>query len=102
MTQARVSLQNLSLKMSGCYRSELCSRLSVAIALHICDPAPGSKEYIDAQQAIDRAMIAFLWHAVEVDEYDLGEDYGQIDLRLDGSAEWYFRRKQAPAFKTRA
>jgi hypothetical protein len=70
----------------------------VAIARHTCDRALDSKEYIDAQQAIDRAMIAVLWQAVRVSEFDLDEDYGQIDLRLEGSAEWYFRRREAPAF----
>jgi hypothetical protein len=73
----------------------------VAIALHTCDPAPGSKEYIDAQQAIDRAMTAVVWEAIRVSEYDFGADYGQIDLRLDGSAEWYFRRRKASSFITR-
>ena len=64
-----------------------------AIALHTC--SHDTQESTDAQQAIDRAMTAVLWQAVRVSEFDLGDDYGQIDLRLNGSAEWYFARKQA-------
>lgn len=68
----------------------------VAIALHICDPNPDSKEYIDARQTIDRAMIAVCWESGEIsDEFDLGGNYGEINLRLVGSAEWYFGRRRA-------
>ena len=75
-----------------------------AIAEHACYDSRDGKEYLEAQQAIDRAMTEALWRSNEVDVYnnmlDRFEaintpDYGEIDLRLDGVARWYLERREA-------
>jgi hypothetical protein len=58
----------------------------------VCDP--GDQQETDAQQKIDRAITEVLWHASEIWNKADG-DYGQIELRLQGSAEFYFERRQA-------
>lgn len=67
-----------------------------AIALHTCDASPNSKEYSQATQAIDRAMTEVLWQTQQISTFGMnGKDWGKLDLRLDGTAGWYFERKQA-------
>ena len=39
------------------------------IAMHSCYESEASKEYFEAQQAIDRAMTEALWRSNEVDVY---------------------------------
>jgi hypothetical protein len=72
-----------------------------AIALHTCDFSPGTKEYVEAQQAIDRAMTEVLWQISQVSRFgfDYGEDHGEINLRLDGTATWYVERRDCEAFR---
>jgi hypothetical protein len=66
-----------------------------AIALHTCDASPDSKEYSQATQAIDRAMTQALWRTQQISTFGMnGEDWGKLDLRLDGTAGWYFERRQ--------
>jgi hypothetical protein len=66
------------------------------IAMHACYYSRDSKEYFEAQQAIDRAMTEALWRSNEVDVYNINApDYGEIDLRLDGLASWYLERRAA-------
>jgi hypothetical protein len=67
-----------------------------AIALHTCDASPNSKEYSQAAQAIDRAMTEVLWQTQQISTFGMnGKDWGKLDLRLDGTAGWYFERRQA-------
>jgi hypothetical protein len=67
-----------------------------AIALHTCDASPNSKEYSQATQAIDRAMTEVLWQTQQISTFGMnGKDWGKLDLRLDGTAGWYFERRQA-------
>ena len=80
-----------------------------AIALHTCDASPDSKEYSQATQAIDRAMTEVLWQTQQISTFGMnGKDWGKLDLRLDGTAGWYFerrgalRRNRAGAFAKRA
>jgi hypothetical protein len=60
-----------------------------------------SKEYFEAQQAIDRAMMEALWRSNQLDVRNFRlPDIGEINLRLDGIASRYletreFLRKQA-------
>jgi hypothetical protein len=71
------------------------------IAQHTCDFRPGTKEYFEAQQAIDRAMTEVLWQISQVSRFglDFGEDHGEINLRLDGTATWYVGRRDCEAFR---
>jgi hypothetical protein len=71
------------------------------IAYHTCDFRPGTSEYFQAEQAIDRAMTEVLWHVNQVSRYGLhlGEDYGELNLRLDGTATWYVGRRDCDAFQ---
>jgi hypothetical protein len=60
------------------------------IAMYTCDDRPDGKKYLEAQQAIDRAMTEALWQNNQVDVYDIGvPDCGEITLRLDGPAISY-------------
>lgn len=87
----RLRLDYVSLLSFDAVRSFLS-----AIALHTCDARPNSKEYSQATQAIDRAMTEVLWQKQQVSTFGMdGEDWGKLDLRLDGKASWYFERKQA-------
>jgi hypothetical protein len=44
------------------------------IALHTCDFSPVTKEYVQAQQAIDRAMTEVLWHISQVSRFGVDFD----------------------------
>ena len=74
-----------------------------AIAEHACYDSRDGKEYLEAQQAIDRAMTEALWRSNEVDVHNnmldriegIAPDYGEIDLRLDGVARRYLERREA-------
>jgi hypothetical protein len=71
------------------------------IALHTCDFRPGTKEYFQAEHAIDRAMTEVLWQISRVSRFglDFADDYGEINLRLDGTATWYVGRRDCEAFQ---
>jgi len=71
------------------------------IALHTCDFHPGTKEYVQAEQAIDRAMTEVLWQINRTSRFglDFGDDYGEINLRLNGTATWYIGRRDCAAFQ---
>jgi hypothetical protein len=71
------------------------------IAHHTCDFRPGTKEYFQAEQAIDRAMTEVLWQINRVSRFglDFEDDYGEINLRLDGTATWYVERRDCEAFQ---
>src|SRR5262245_604460 len=71
------------------------------IADHTCD-FPDTKERFQAEQAIDRAMTEVLWRTSQVyweGRPDFAEDYGEINLRLDGTATRYIRRRDCEAFQ---
>lgn len=66
------------------------------IALHVCDPDPSTKEYSQTRQNIDRALTEVLWQIQQISEFGMdGEDWGELELHLDGSPSWYFVRRQA-------
>jgi hypothetical protein len=71
------------------------------IALHTCDFHRGTEEYFQAQQAIDRAATEVLWHISRVTQFGVyfDDDYGEIHLRLDGTATWYVGRRDCKAFQ---
>jgi hypothetical protein len=69
--------------------------LLIGIALHVCDSTPTSSEHMDAVSQIDRAMLGVMWSALEYDRYDLGPDWGELELHLHGTAKWYLHKRQA-------
>ena len=71
------------------------------VALHVCDPRPGTTGYLEARAAIEGCLTNALWDAQRISEYDLEADYGQLELQLNGTPDWYFRRKQAKTFQRR-
>ena len=84
--------------MFACCRSTPSEDFWTRLCFTSAIPTP--KNSINAQQAIDGAMTAVLWDANIVSEFSFGGgDYGEIKLQLNGSAEWYFQRREAPAFK---
>jgi hypothetical protein len=67
----------------------------VTIACRVCYDSLDSKEYFQAQQAIDRAMTEALWRSNQVDVYNFRlPDTGEINLRLDGIASGYLERRE--------
>jgi hypothetical protein len=64
-----------------------------SIALHTCHLPPLSPEYFDALHRMNHAMTDLLWQTQEVSKFELGPDYGQVELRLDGLAKSYLRKK---------
>jgi len=70
------------------------------IALHICDPVPKSDGYRQAQAAIQNCFTDTLWQTQKITEID-DVDYGDIDLRLEGAASFYFDRGDSEAFAER-
>jgi hypothetical protein len=67
------------------------------LAMHICDPARTSEEYRQGRIAIDGCLIDTLWQTQRISEFDV-QDYGDLQLRLDGSAKWYFGRIGSEGF----
>jgi len=66
------------------------------IALHVCDANPNTREYLQTQTHIDRALIEPLWQTQEITDLGMdGEDWGELELRLDGTAAWYLVRRRA-------
>jgi hypothetical protein len=68
------------------------------IADHTCDFSD-TKERFQAEQAIDRAMTEVLWQISEISRFDFSDDYGEINLRLDGTASYYVGRRDCEAFQ---
>ena len=65
------------------------------IALHVCGTDPTTREHAQARTAIEGCLIDVLWRNQQISEFDHDPDYGDLDLKLNGSAVWYFRRGQA-------
>jgi hypothetical protein len=69
------------------------------IALHVTEYQPGTLEYLQTNQEIDRAVMALLWDTQEISmfefEFDHQPDYGEIKVQLDGMANYYLERRQA-------
>jgi hypothetical protein len=65
-----------------------------SIALHVCNPDEDAKK--EYRQRIDRALTQVLWQTQQISEFGMdSEDWGELELRLDGSASWYFVRREA-------
>ena len=74
------------------------------IVQHICDDDPATKERSEARKAIDQCLINALWQTQRLSRYNrlLGsQDYGDLDLQIEGSAKWYFVRRGSAAFAER-
>jgi hypothetical protein len=65
-----------------------------SIAYHVCYNSLDSKEYRQAHQAIDHAMMEALWRSnhLHVEDYRL-PDIGEINLRLNGIASGYLESR---------
>jgi hypothetical protein len=50
--------------------------------------------HLAMQNSIHHAIMEAMWRSVQIHEYDLGTDYGQLELQLAGTADWYFRKKK--------
>jgi hypothetical protein len=72
------------------------------LALHICDPDRTSDEYRQGRIAIDGCLTDTLWQSQRISEFDVQDgdlqDYGDLDLQLEGSAKWYFGRRGSGGF----
>jgi hypothetical protein len=70
-----------------------------ALANHVTNCDPASAERASVQQSIDAGLLEALWgdygHA-EVwasQRWPDEEHWGEVNVKFDGSAEWYIRRK---------
>jgi hypothetical protein len=81
---------------------------AAAVEKWIVADSRNSKEYLETQQAIDRALTKALWRSNRVDVYDTRvPDTGEINLRLDGTvlrlpALKYSQPIESPQKKMRA
>jgi hypothetical protein len=58
-----------------------------------------TEEYVKARADIEGCLTTTLWKAQEI-SFDLDDQgYGELELQLNGSALWYFERREAPSFK---
>jgi hypothetical protein len=64
-----------------------------SIASYTC--CHDSKEFFEAQQAIDRAMMEALWRSNQLDVQNFRlPDIGEINLRLNGIASRYLKKRE--------
>jgi hypothetical protein len=70
-----------------------------AIAMHVTSPDRKSEDYIAAGLSIQYALIKVLWYNYRVSQYDNpdDEDWGELNLSFQGTADFYIDRKDAPA-----
>jgi hypothetical protein len=68
-----------------------------AIALHVTSNDPKRAENLAARQAIMAALTQTLWGEYRISQYDRAvgdvEDWGELNVRFQGVAEFYIRRK---------
>jgi hypothetical protein len=63
--------------------------------MHVSDERK-AKEYWETQQAIDRALTQVLWQTQHISEFGMdGEEFGDLEVQLNGSASWYLVRREA-------
>ena len=71
------------------------------IASHVTNPNPKSDEYVSARQGIQAALTERLWANYGMSEFDRvfaneeDTDWGELNVRFDGAAEWYFTRRNS-------
>src|SRR5262249_27445292 len=68
------------------------------VALHVRDEDDDAESHIIA---IECAITRVLWETQRVETGMDGEGYGELRWQFRGSANWYFRRRSAPAFAAR-
>jgi hypothetical protein len=68
------------------------------VAMYVTDPRPNSDEYVAARQYIQRSLTETLWDSTfRISKYDHpdDEDWGELTVRLSGSAAWYLQQRKA-------
>ena len=66
------------------------------IALHVCDANPRTHGYLQTRVLIDGALTKTLWRTQQITQLNFdSQDYGELTLRLAGSAAFYLQRRQA-------
>jgi hypothetical protein len=69
----------------------------VDIATHVSEYRPGTVDYVQANQEIDRAMTSVLWKTLKAPQYSFEDEPSydaQIEVELTGSASYYLERRQ--------
>jgi hypothetical protein len=71
------------------------------IALHVTDTDQGAAEYLRTRQEIERAMTRAVWGTIHISGFDDldGQDWGELELTLEGTARWYVRRRDCEGFR---
>lgn len=73
------------------------------IVIHVSDQdRKTSQEYLQIQQAIEQATARAVWntlnHISGFEDLD-GQSWGELEVRLEGTAVWYFGRRDCEAFR---
>jgi len=90
--QVRAELEIRWVRLLG---SDAITDLLDNIAMHVTDPKPNSPEYAAARRTIHFALTKPLWDTYRISEFSKdfdNQDWGEIELQLNGSAEWYIER----------
>jgi hypothetical protein len=66
------------------------------VALHVSNTDLNSPEYLRVSQEINQAMMRALWYSTMlISKYGMdGEDWGEIELRFEGTPSWYVVRRE--------
>ena len=70
------------------------------LAGHVVDLNRQSGEYAAATNAINAAMLKALWDSHRISRFEISNDtdWGELELRLQGTPTWYFGRRDCQAF----
>jgi hypothetical protein len=70
------------------------------VALHVCNTDERA-EYVRTKQEIEQAMTRAVWNTLHISGFDDldGQGWGELELSLEGTAFWYFRRRDCDAFR---
>jgi hypothetical protein len=74
-----------------------------AIAMHVSYSTPDTLERLQARLTIISALTEAVWESWRISEFGVdSEDWGMLELGFDGSAHWYFTRREALRKQTKA
>jgi hypothetical protein len=70
------------------------------VALHVCNTDENT-EYVRTKQEIEQALTRALWNTLHISGFDDldGQGWGELYLSLQGTAFWYFRRRDCEEFR---
>lgn len=96
-TEAPLLHTSIEIKWARLFGFNELTEFFEAIALHVTSNDPKRAETLAARQAIMTALTQTLWNDFQISKYDRAvgdvEDWGELNVRFQGVAEFYVRRK---------